>query len=181
MSLIRTTLTAALDGGATLAGGAAALAAGGDPAPASTSATTAGPTATTAGPTTADTGTDTAADTPPRLGWRWFSRLTAEQKACLDKADLRRPVGPLTDAEREALQAGLRATAQSCDIPVPTGERRAKVRAFWESLSEEQRTCLKEANLTRPLGPLDPKERQQLRTDLAAAAKSCNVALPGRG
>jgi hypothetical protein len=180
MSLIRTTLTAALVGGATLAGGAAALAAGGDPAPAGTSGTTS---ATTGGPTTADTGTGTTADadTPPRLGWRWFSRLTAEQKACLDKADLRRPVGPLTDAEREALQARLRATAQSCDIPVPTGERRAKLKAFWESLSQEQRTCLKEANLTRPLGPLDRDERQQLRTDLAAAAKACNVTFPGRG
>ncbi len=121
---------------------------------------------------------ETADATPPALGWRWFSRLTPEQKACLDKVRVTRPLGPPTDAERTQVQADLRAAAQGCGIKVPTGERRAKVEAWWKALSTEQQACLKGANLTRPLGPLSDQERRQLRTDVATAAKGCNVTLP---
>jgi hypothetical protein len=139
------------------------------------------------GPTSADAATtlgvvtEVAADTTPtapRLGWRWFSRLTADQKACLDRASITRPLGPLTAEERAKVKADLRTAAEGCGIAVPTGERRAKVKAWWDGLTSEQQACLKEANLTRPLGPLSKEERQKLRADVAAAAKGCNVTLP---
>lgn len=138
-------------------------------------------------PQTADAATTTAAIAesapaatakPPALGWRWFSRLTADQKACLDKASVNRPIGPLTEAERATVQADLRAAAEGCGIKVPSGERRAKVETWWKSLSADQQACLKKANLSRPLGPLSAAERKQLRTDVAAAARACSVTLP---
>jgi mRNA-degrading endonuclease toxin of MazEF toxin-antitoxin module len=132
--------------------------------------------ATTVG-AVAEASADTA-PTPPALGWRWFSRLTPDQRACLDKASITRPIGPLTKEERAKVQADLRAAAQGCGITVPTGERRARVKAWWDGLSPDQQSCLKQANLTRPIGPLSKAERQKLRSDVAAAAKGCNVTLP---
>lgn len=116
--------------------------------------------------------------TPPALGWRWFDRLDATQRACMDKATISRPIGPLSDAEKNTVQAQLRAAADACGIKVPTGERRAKVQAWWNGLSPTQQACLKKANLTRPVGPLSADERRTLRQQVVAAAKTCNVTLP---
>jgi hypothetical protein len=163
MRILTTTITAAALGGLGLAGMAVL------------GATSAGA-ATTAG-AVAEVATE-ATPAAPRLGRRWFSRLTGEQKACLDRASITRPLGPLTADERKKVQGELRAAAERCGIGLPTGERRANVRAWWDGLTSEQRTCLKEANLTRPVGPLTKEQRQQVRAQVAAAAKGCNVMLP---
>ena len=84
----------------------------------------------------------------------------------------------LVDAREEVDRIDELAAGERCGITVPTGERRAKVRAWWDGLSPDQQSCLKEADLTRPIGPLSKAERQKLRTDVAAAAKICTVTLP---
>jgi|GEM_PF-3483588 len=119
--------------------------------------------------------------TPPALGWRWFARLDATQRACMDKASVSRPLGPLSDAEKATVQTQLRAAAEACGIKVPTGERRAKVQAWWNGLSPTQQACLKKANLTRPVGPLNADERKALRQQIVAAARTCDVTLPKLG
>lgn len=121
-----------------------------------------------------------ASATPPALGWRWYSRLDQTQRDCLARASISRPLGPLTDAEKATVQEQLRAAATSCGIPVPSGERRANLQAWWNGLSSTQQSCLKAANLTRPVGPLDKAARQTLRQQVSAAAKGCGVTLPKR-
>ena len=109
---------------------------------------------------------------------RWLASLTDDQKTCLRQAGLTRPVGPLTEEERKALREKVAAAAKTCGIDLPTGERRAAVKAFWQGLTEEQRTCLKEADLTRPLGRLNEKERAEIWTQVKAAAQKCGVTVP---
>lgn len=55
---------------------------------------------------------------------------------------------------------------------------RAGARGWWSRLTDEQRTCLKEAAITRPVGPLDDAERAALRAEVEAAAEKCAVTLP---
>ena len=87
----------------------------------------------------ATTTTDTAA---PKLGWRWWAGLSSDQQQCLAKAGLTRPAFPLTDAEKAAVQAAVRDAAQGCGITLPTGERAAALRTWWEGLTDDQRTEL---------------------------------------
>ena len=47
-----------------------------------------------------------------------------------------------------------------------------------EALADAQRTCLKDADVTRPLGPLTAAERKAVREKVTAAATSCHVTLP---
>ena len=123
----------------------------------------------------AATTTDTAA---PKLGWRWWAGLSSDQQQCLAKAGLTRPAFPLTDAEKAAVQAAVRDAAQGCGITLPTGERAAALKTWWEGLTDDQRTCLKDADVTRPLGPLTAAERKAVREKVTAAATSCHVTLP---
>lgn len=119
--------------------------------------------------------------TSSRLGWRWFSRLDPAQRACLGKANLSRPVGPLTPAQKATIQEQLRTAATGCGIPIPSGERRAALTAWWNALTPTQQSCLKKADLTRPIGILTADQRRTLKEEVVAAAKSCGVALPKAG
>lgn len=181
MPTLRTTLVAVGIGAATLTTGAlvatsataasAPLAAVEQLAVAGTTATA--DTATAAEPTDA-TGT-ASADGPARTKARgWWKGLTDTQRSCLQDQEVTRPVGPLDDAERAALRVKVEAAAKTCDVTLPF----AKARAFWDGLTDEQRTCVKDAGVNRPWGPLTKEQRQAVRADLEVAAKSCGVTLP---
>ena len=138
--------------------------------------------APTSDPVAAVAAVASAADpTPPPLGRRWLDGLDATQRACMDKASISRPIGPRTDAEKAAIQEQLRSAATHCGIKLPTGERKAKVLAWWNGLSSTQQACLKKANLTRPVGPLSADQRTSLRQSIIGAAKTCDVTLPKGG
>ena len=64
--------------------------------------------------------------------------------------------------------------AASTDATTP----RPLARGWWNKLTDEQRTCLKDASITRPVGPLDDSERAALRGKVEAAAAKCQVTLP---
>ena len=106
----------------------------------------------------------------------WWKDLSDEQRTCLEDADIRRPVGRLGDAERKALREKVAAAATTCVVVLPG----ARAREFRASLTDGQKQCLRDAPLTRPWGPLDTEQRQQLRADRQAAAKACGVTLPTR-
>ena len=177
MTRLRTTLVAVGIGTALIATGAVvATSALATPSPvAAVAELTPDPIAAGVG-TTADTVAGASSDTAaPRAAARgWWNKLTAEQRSCLQAAKIARPVGPLDDAERAALRAKVEAAAATCDVTLPF----AKARAFWDGLSDEQRTCLEEAAVTRPWGPLTKEQRQQVRADLRAAAQKCGVTVP---
>lgn len=182
MSRLRTTLVVLGAGTALVATGAlVASSARATPAPVAAVAELAaermGATAATAA-TTANTVADATADaaTPRAAARGWWNRLSDEQRRCLEEAAITRPVGPLDDAERAALRAKVESAAQKCQVTLPF----AKARAFWDDLTDEQRTCLKDAAVTRPWGPMTKEQRQQVRADLRAAAGKCDVTLPGK-
>lgn len=166
MRILQTVTTLAILGAAV--GGGAALAASPSASPSSAVGG-----ASTDGATTNDTG-------PAHLGLGWVLRLSAQDRACLDKADLRRPVGPLSDAQRAEVKAEVVTAATACGIDIPDGTRAKKVKEFWDGLTDAQRDCLRKADVTRPLGPLSDSERTLLRTDLREAAKTCGVTRPER-
>ena len=86
----------------------------------------------------------------------WWNKLTDAQRGCLRDAAITRPVGPLDDTEKAALRAKVEAAAQKCDVTLPF----AKARAFWDGLTDEQRSCLQDAAVTRPWDPLTREQRQ---------------------
>lgn len=51
-------------------------------------------------------------------------------------------------------------------------------RAWWKKLSDTQKQCLEDADVTRPVGPLDDAQRKALRDQVTAAAAKCGVELP---
>ena len=177
MTRLRTTLVAVGLGTALIATGAVvATSALATPAPVAAVAELApDPMAAHAG-TTADTVAGATADTAtPRAAARgWWNKLTDEQRTCLQAAKITRPVGPLADAERAALRAKVEAAATTCKVTLPF----AKARVFWDGLTDAQQTCLKDAAVTRPWGPMTKEQRQQVRADLKAAAEKCGVTLP---
>ena len=127
---------------------------------------------------TAAAGADGSGTTPgPNAGGTarsWWRGLTDAQRQCLRDADIRRPVGPLDDAERATLRRSVEAAAGSCGVELPF----ARARAFWDGLTDAQQQCLRDADVTRPWGPLTRDQRQQLRQDLRAAAEACGVTPP---
>lgn len=164
MSTVRSTLVAAGAGAAILATVAV-----------SASAATSTPTATASSGSAVVTSGDTA-----RYGGagRWFQGLTDEQRACLQDAGITRPVWPLDVSDRVALRGRVRAAASACDITVPDPTRRERMAQAWVALSDEQRSCLTDTGLTRPVGRLSDADRATLRAQVVAAAKSCGVTLP---
>lgn len=58
------------------------------------------------------------------------------------------------------------------------GTARTKARGWWSGLTDAQRTCLQDQDITRPVGRLDDAERTALRATVEAAAKTCDVTLP---
>lgn len=89
-----------------------------------------------------------------------------------------RPAFPLTDAEKAAIPDRGPRRRPRLRHHLPTGERAAALRTWWEGLTDAQRTCLKDADVTRPLGPLTAAERKAVREKVTAAATSCHVTLP---
>jgi hypothetical protein len=55
---------------------------------------------------------------------------------------------------------------------------RAAARGWWKKLTDEQRQCLQDTKITRPVGPLDDAQRAALRAKVEAAAEKCDVTLP---
>jgi hypothetical protein len=68
----------------------------------------------------------------------------------------------------------VRAAADTATDATP----RAAARGWWKKLTDEQRQCLQDARITRPVGPLDDAERAALRAKVEAAAEKCDVTLP---
>jgi len=58
---------------------------------------------------------------------------------------------------------------------------RTKARGWWAGLTDDQRTCLQDEDITRPVGRLADAERTALRAKVEAAAKTCDVTLPFAG
>lgn len=181
MTRLRTTLVAAGLGTALIATGAVvATNALATPGPVAAVAEfgpdpmAAGTTAQTVAGSTTDATATTGTPAPRAAARGWWNKLTDEQRSCLQAAKITRPVGPLDDAERAALRAKVEAAASTCQVTLPF----AKARAFWAGLTDEQRTCLKDAAVNRPWGPLTKEQRQQVRADLEAAAQKCGVTVP---
>jgi len=55
------------------------------------------------------------------------------------------------------------------------------IRSWWNGLTDTQKSCLKGADLTRPVGPLSLEQRRALQAQVKAAAQKCNVTLPTPG
>ena len=55
---------------------------------------------------------------------------------------------------------------------------RPRGRGWWAGLTDTQRTCLQDQDITRPVGGLDDAERTALRAEVEAAATTCDVTLP---
>ena len=58
------------------------------------------------------------------------------------------------------------------------GPARTKVRGWWAGLTDAQRSCLQDQDISRPVGRLDDSERTALRATVESAAKTCDVTLP---
>lgn len=164
MTRLRTTFAAVGVGTAVIVSGAVV---------ASNAMATPTPVAAVTEATAADPASAAATDAPTvrPATRRWWDKLTDEQRTCLQGQGITRPVGRLDDAERAALRAKVEAAAATCEVTLPF----AKARAFWDGLTDEQRTCLKEAAVNRPWGPLTKEQRQQVRADLKSAAQKCGV------
>ena len=68
-----------------------------------------------------------------------------------------------------ATVATMAAPAGAADATNPTGTRRHRVH-----LTAEQKQCLSEQGITRPIRPLTPEKVQQLKD----AAAACDIKLP---
>lgn len=80
---------------------------------------------------------------------------------------------PAPLAAVSALQAGESIPSDGAGLP-----RIRPARQWWKDLTDAERTCLTDAKITRPVGPLDDAERAALRAKVEAAAASCDVTLP---
>ncbi|NHA68115.1 hypothetical protein [Phycicoccus flavus] len=175
MSRVRTALVALAAGAAVVTGGVVAVSATAAPPAAAPSAPSARPSAD-------------APDAAPGErrhpgrhhgrgpGRHWWKGLGDEQRQCLRDADITRPVGPLSREERRALREEVAQAADACGVELPGG----RAHGFWRGLTDEQRQCLRDADVTRPWGPMTKDQRRQVRDDLRAAARSCGVQPPAR-
>jgi Spy/CpxP family protein refolding chaperone len=164
MPALRTSLVALAVGGAAVTTGIVATSATAAPAP------VAAVDAVSAGVAT----DDAAPQARIQPGRAWWKKLSDTQQQCLEDAKITRPVGPLDDAQRTALREQVTAAAGKCGVELPF----PKARAFWNDLSDTQKQCLDDANVTRPWGKLTKEQRQAVRADLKAAAEKCGVTLP---
>lgn len=119
-----------------------------------------------AAPAGADTGTTTDATAQGRHA---RVHLTDEQKKCLADHGITRPLRPLT---KEKI-AALKDAAKACDIKLPNRGHRGN----HPRLTADQRTCMQDHGITRPLRPLTPEKIAALK----AAAQACGIQLPNRG
>jgi len=108
----------------------------------------------------------TSADAGHHRGGRL--NLTDEQKTCLTEAGITKPEGRPTQAERDAFKAA----AETCGITLPTRPGNAGRL----NLTDEQKTCLTDAGITKPEGRPTQAERDAMK----AAAEACGITLPAR-
>lgn len=99
--------------------------------------------------------------------------LTVEQRQCLAAHGVTRPIRPLT---REKI-ATIKAAAQACDVKIPAAVKRHLARRFVQRLhlTAEQRQCLADHGVTRPVLPLTPEKVATIK----AAALACGIHRPG--
>ena len=119
----------------------------------------------------------TAATKAVRARIIWFyTAITDVQRRCLADADLQRPAGKLTDAQRKALQAQIRAALTKCDVTLPGRfADRSRFGFGWASLTSVQQHCLADTALTRPVGRLTTAERAAVRMSKLDAATTCGI------
>lgn len=111
----------------------------------------------------------------------WYAGLTDTQRQCLKDHGVSAPTTPMTPAERKAFLDQVSGGLKACDIQGPFAQRRADLKAFWQGLTDDQRTCLKERVDLKPRALLSREERATQRSAIKAAAQGCNVTLPPRG
>ncbi|WP_299444715.1 hypothetical protein [uncultured Phycicoccus sp.] len=75
-----------------------------------------------------------------------------------------------------AVQADSDDPSSSSDAADHPGRHGA--RHWWRGLTDAQQECMKDADITRPIGPLDDDERAALRAQVTDAADACGVELP---
>jgi len=99
--------------------------------------------------------------------------LTDAQKTCLTDAGITKPAEGTkpTQAERDAFKAA----AQTCGITLPTRPDHAGREL---NLTDEQKTCLTEAGITKPAEGTKPTQAE--RDAFKAAAEACGVTPPAR-
>ncbi|HNJ97314.1 MAG TPA: hypothetical protein PLV13_04280, partial [Ilumatobacteraceae bacterium] len=108
---------------------------------------------------------------PPRIV-QIVSNLTDDQKTCLQESGVSRPGADATPEERQAAREAFRTAAETCGITLPDPQ------GPLANLTDEQKACLDEANLTRPDQDATFEERQAAREALKAAAEGCGITLP---
>ncbi|MFT4108442.1 hypothetical protein [Propionicimonas sp.] len=128
-------------------------------------------------PSTTTTTTAAAPEAARDAGIVWFyTALTDIQRTCLADADVQRPAGELTSAQRSELQAEVRAALTSCQVRLPARVRERPLLGFgWAALSTEQQHCLADARLTRPVGRLTAEQRLAVRQSERDAAAACGL------
>lgn len=110
-----------------------------------------------------------------RVAW-FYTALTDVQRGCLADANLQRPAGKLTDAQRTQLQQQVQAALKKCDVTLPARlADRPRLGFAWAALASEQQHCLADKQLTRPVGRLTDAERAAVRQSKLDAAASCGV------
>ena len=105
--------------------------------------------------------------TPSSEGGKRHARpnLTAEQKTCLTNAGITKPEGRPTQAMRDAFKAA----AETCGITLPARNGRSGHPRL--NLTDEQKTCLTNAGITKPEG----RPTQEQVDAMKAAAAACGV------
>ncbi len=112
------------------------------------------------------------ASNAPRRIVQIVSNLTDEQKQCLEDSGVTRPDADSTPEERQAAREAFREAAETCGITLPDPH------GPLANLTDEQKACLDEADLTRPDRDATFEERQAAREALKAALEGCGVELP---
>ena len=118
-----------------------------------------------------------AGDRMPRVVW-YLTALTDVQRECLAAQGLQRPLGQLTEEQRDALRSDVARALATCQITLP--ERllnRERLGFGFASLSTDQQQCLAEVHLTRPVGRLTPDQRALLRSEMVTAVEGCGITL----
>ncbi len=112
----------------------------------------------------------------PRHVARWWFDLTDEQRSCMKEADVTRSVWPMSPQQRRQFRADIREAMSACGVEPPAPRRVGKL---WRGLTDEQRACLSEHEITRPaLRRLTPDERREVLAEIRDAATSCGIDVP---
>lgn len=70
--------------------------------------------------------------------------------------------------------------AQVADTAITSPADQGAVRGWVSHLTADQRSCLQQQNLTRPVGPQTLAQRQSVLKALVSAADTCGVTVPPR-